>query len=82
MPLDFVNVLNHALMILSWQENLPSDEMPPYWMWHLDWEIEDWFRKVQRKRDAKYGTVRDEEVEEEYEENDLFDDFLQELKGQ
>mgnify|MGYP001011378439 len=69
-------------MILSWQENLPSDEMPPYWMWHLDWEIEDWFRKVQRKRDAKYGTVRDEEVEEEYEENDLFDDFLQELKGQ
>ena len=77
-----MNVLNHALMILSWQENLPSDEMPPYWMWHLDWEIEDWFRKVQRKRDAKYGTVRDEEVEEEYEENDLFDDFLQELKGQ
>lgn len=73
--------MNHALLILSWQENLPSDEMPPYWMWHLDWEIEEWFTKVQRKRDAKYGHVPQDNAEEEYEENALFDDFKKELIG-
>lgn len=56
--------------------------MPPYWMWHLDWEIDDWFQKVKRNRDLKYGNPTYEENEEAYEENELFDEFLQELKGQ
>ncbi len=81
MPAEFTNVLNHALTIISWQENLPSDEMPPYWMWHLDWEIEDWFNTVKRKRDAKYGNTSTEEVEPEWEENSLFDDWEKELRG-
>lgn len=51
-------------------------------MWHLDWEIEEWFRVVQRKRDEKYGRSTPEEVEPDYEENDLFDEFRKELKGQ
>ncbi len=72
--------MNHALTIISWQENLPSDEMPPYWMWHLDWEIEDWFKMVQRKRDQKYGKSSVEE-DVEYEENALFDDWEKELRG-
>jgi hypothetical protein len=42
-------------MILSWQENLPDDEMPPEWMWPLDHELVGWFDEVQRKRDERYG---------------------------
>ena len=30
--------------------------MPPYWMWHLDWEIESWFVKVKEAREKKYGS--------------------------
>lgn len=48
-------------MILTWQENLPSEETPPDWMWHLDWELEGWFEEVQRKRDEKYGRDRDDD---------------------
>jgi len=55
-PADIMNVINHALLIISWQENLPSEEIPKYWMWHLDWEIEEWFKKVKIERDIKYGT--------------------------
>jgi hypothetical protein len=29
--------------------------MPPRWMWHLDWELENHFIKVDRIRDQKYG---------------------------
>jgi len=69
-----MNVINHALLIISWQENLPSEEIPKYWMWHLDWEIEEWFKKVKIERDIKYGTntagVDDDSVR-----NELFDDF-------
>jgi len=50
-------------------------------MWHLDWEIEDWFNTVKRKRDAKYGNTSTEEVEPEWEENSLFDDWEKELRG-
>lgn len=46
----------HANSILDWEANLPSDEMPPPWMWHLDAEIEEWFIEVKRARDEKYGT--------------------------
>ena len=55
MPNDLFLVMEHALRILSWQENLTSDECPPSWMWGLDWEIEAWFDKVKIDRDRKYG---------------------------
>ena len=54
-PHDFHAALDHAIRILAWQENLPSDEMPPRWMWNLDWELEDHFLKVDAERRKKYG---------------------------
>ena len=52
--------------------------MPPSWMWHLDWEIEQWFEKVKIERDKKFGgssaSVDDDESEGGlFEENVLFD---------
>lgn len=73
-PADIMNVINHALLIISWQENLPSEEIPKYWMWHLDWEIEEWFKKVKIERDIKYGT-QTAEVDDSSVRNELFDDF-------
>lgn len=55
--------------------------MPPYWMWHLDWEIESWFKTVQRKRDQKYGNTSSADEDVDYEENALFDDWEKELRG-
>ena len=49
-------------------------------MWHLDWEIEAWFKKIQKKRDQQSGrTSNDDDVD--YEENALFDDWEKELRG-
>lgn len=53
---DLFLVIEHSLRIISWQENLPSDECPPAWMWHLDWELETWFDKIKKDRENKYGT--------------------------
>lgn len=25
-------------------------------MWHLDWELEDWFEKIKIERERKYGS--------------------------
>ena len=82
MPADLFNIINHALLIVSWQENLSGDEMPEYWKWHLDWEIEEHFAKVKRAREAKYGTSKDNIDDKDdngndiYEKNALFDDFI------
>lgn len=46
--------IGHANMILSWEENLAEDEMPPRWMWHLPWEIKAHMEKVVSDRKAKY----------------------------
>ncbi len=54
-------MLDYSLRILSWQENLSSDEMPPVWMWPLDWEIEKHFTVIESKRKAKYGTSSNDE---------------------
>jgi hypothetical protein len=54
-PHDLHSAFDHALRILSWQENLPSDEMPPRWMWPLDWEIDQHFKVVDARRKEKYG---------------------------
>ncbi len=55
-PNDLFVAIEHASRVLSWQENLASDECPPSWMWNLDWEIESWFEKVKIERERKYGT--------------------------
>lgn len=48
--------------ILSWYENLPGHEIPPQWMWALDWEVEDWFLEIDRIRSGAMGAgVEDRE---------------------
>lgn len=50
--------VNHALMVLSWYEHLPSEEMPPKWMWSLGEELQEHFERVKENRNS--GT-RDED---------------------
>lgn len=67
-PADFVIVLDHGIRILEWMENLPDDEMPEKWKWHLDWEIESHFENVKEMRKKKYdikgGAAEAEHMEE------------------
>lgn len=52
-PQDLVVAIEHAYKILSWHENMVNKEdIPPEWMWSLDWELEVWFLELQRKREA------------------------------
>lgn len=55
LPADLASAIAHAYSILNWQENLTEEEMPPRWMWHLDWELEQWFEEVDIARQAKYN---------------------------
>ena len=71
-PTDLFNAIEQAFRILSWQENLSKDEMPPEWTWNLDWEIEAWFKKIKIERDKKWGTNSAETSPSDFEE--LFDD--------
>lgn len=52
-------------MIVSWQENLADEEVPPEWMWALDHELIGWFDEVKRKRDEKYGRSNDDDDRDE-----------------
>lgn len=55
LPNDLAVAIDQAIRITHWQENLGADELPPQWMWHLDWELEAWFLDVQKKRNEKYS---------------------------
>lgn len=54
-PADLVAAIEHGLKILNWHENLQEEELPPKWMWHLDWELERWFEEVDALRKQKYS---------------------------
>jgi hypothetical protein len=56
-----MRAVNHAYVILGWQENLAKDETPPEWMWALDEELEKWFDEVEEARREKYG-LRDDDT--------------------
>lgn len=72
-PHDFHSAVDHALRVLSWQENLPGDEMPPRWMWTLDWEIDKHFTIVESKRKSKYGgSSEDSESEDAVWEDNVY----------
>ncbi len=51
-PADLVLAVNHALMVISWYENLPRKEQPPRHIWWSDELLDEWFRNVQEDRDA------------------------------
>jgi len=42
-----------------WQENLPSKEIPPRWMWALDDELNRHFEWVRKQRDDPDDHDRD-----------------------
>jgi len=46
--------VNHALTVISWHENLPTDEQPPRHVWFSADLVDKWFRDVEKKRSAKY----------------------------
>ena len=54
-PNDLAQAITHALTIVTWQENLQSEDMPPPWMWPFDEELVDWFEAVEAKHEAEAG---------------------------
>lgn len=62
--------MQQANTILSWMENLLTDDRPPRWMWHLDEELADWFEMVK----ANHGHSDDDEPEGSMWENELAKD--------
>ena len=54
-PFDLQYAIEHAQRILSWQENIPSEDHPPRWMWDFEDELESHFELVKQRRDEKYG---------------------------
>lgn len=61
-PHSFVGAIRSAMVFLSWQENLPREEIPPRKIW-LDGEaLEAWFERVEKLREDKTkGTNKPEE---------------------
>lgn len=73
-PSDLFAAIEHSFKIISWQQNLGSDEMPPIWMWHLDWEIEEWFKRVKIERERKWGNPSSGDSSNDN--GELFDDNI------
>lgn len=61
-PADLMLAIEHAHRVLTWRENLPDDEMPPSWMWHLESELDSWFANVEEKRKNKNDGGDDEDT--------------------
>lgn len=76
LPSDFVTAMEQAFRILSWQENLPSKDQPPVWMWTLDWEIENWFNKLNEDRESNgsHPGSRDKREKPDIKEDNVFID--------
>ena len=51
-PVDLFRAIQHAERIVSWQENLMDDEMPPRWMWPFEEKLSSWFEDVKSKRNG------------------------------
>ena len=60
-PADLMLAIEHAHRVLSWRENLPNDEMPPAWMWHIESELDSWFKKVEEKRKDRGNSGSDDD---------------------
>lgn len=55
--------INRALVILSWQENLPKEEVPPRRIWLDGEKLKEHFAQVEKNRerenDPKKGKIED-----------------------
>lgn len=54
MPWPLHEAIVHGLQILSWYENYVEKEIPPDTIWDDAEGIEEWFKAVKIKNDAKY----------------------------
>lgn len=53
-PYDLLVGINHALMVISWHENLPKDEQPPRHIWWSDELLDSWFQDVRNNRESRH----------------------------
>lgn len=53
---DVVTAVNVALTVISWHENLPEDEQPPRAIWWSDELLDEWFKGVRERREARHGS--------------------------
>jgi hypothetical protein len=58
---DLTIAIQHSQAIIGWQKNLPSDEMPPRWMWPFVDHLNDWFEEISIKRDERSGKDQPDE---------------------
>lgn len=59
-----VYAINQGLAVLSWFENLPSNEQPPRHIWWSDELLDEWFEKVRSERSGSGGGRRRTPYEE------------------
>lgn len=72
---ELFTAFQHASLILAWQENLESHEVPPEWMWPFGDELAEWFEEVRLVREAKFGGSSDGRDEVPMVENELSSRF-------
>lgn len=80
LPLDLSISIDQSLKILSWHEGtLAEDEIPPRWMWPLDWELEDWFKDLKLRRGGSDDEM--DHYEEETRDDNEFAARFKQYKG-
>lgn len=65
-PYRLFDALRHAMMVVNWQDNYTAEEQPPKRIWLKSARLQEWFRDVAAKRDAKMsgGDSWDYEIED------------------
>lgn len=62
--------IEQGLTVLTWYENLPSEEVPPEYLWEDSAGLEMWWASVEEKREDGTSTSRDEDGPDDMAEND------------
>jgi len=65
-------------MICSWQENMPTDDQPPEWMWPLDHELKVHFERLAEKRRSSSGG---DGGDDEFQDNELVRELIDTAEG-
>lgn len=65
--------IEHALVILSWFENRPPDEIPKEHLWEDPKGLEAWWERIKNRKEFAKGRpgATTKELDEEIVENDL-----------
>ncbi len=72
---DIMMAFQHAIIVISWQDNLPKKELPPRWMWPFPQELNTWFEEVEMIRDKDRASGEEGDVEgADMMNNEFFDD--------